>query len=67
MKIPIEHIAELPCFAFLWVGSAEGLDQGRAVLAKWGFRRSEDICWVKTNEPVAHVRLPEAASPYFFA
>lgn len=30
-------------------GSAEGLDAGRLCLRKWGFRRCEDICWIKTN------------------
>ena len=30
-------------------GSAEGLDAGRHCLRKWGFRRCEDICWIKTN------------------
>ncbi len=31
-------------------GSAEGLDAGRHCLRKWGFRRCEDICWIKTNK-----------------
>ena len=41
-----------PSFVFLWVGSGagEGLERGREVIAKWGFRRSEDIVWVKTNK-----------------
>lgn len=30
-------------------GSSEGLDAGRHCLQKWGFRRCEDICWIKTN------------------
>lgn len=30
-------------------GCAEGLEAGRHCLNKWGFRRSEDICWIKTN------------------
>lgn len=29
--------------------SATGLDMGRECLKKWGFRRCEDICWIKTN------------------
>lgn len=37
-------------FVFLWVGSAEGLDAGRDLLAHWGLRRCEEICWVKTNK-----------------
>ncbi|KAI5065274.1 hypothetical protein GOP47_0019969 [Adiantum capillus-veneris] len=49
-NLRIEAIADTPSFIFLWVGDAEGLDQGRLCLKKWGFRRCEDICWVKTNK-----------------
>ncbi|CAF3856560.1 unnamed protein product [Rotaria sp. Silwood2] len=49
MKLDVESVAAQRSFVFLWCGSAEGLDQGRACLKKWGFRRCEDICWVKTN------------------
>ena len=31
-------------------GSAEGLDAGRHCLSQRGFRRCEDICWIKTNK-----------------
>ncbi|CAM6105360.1 unnamed protein product [Calypogeia fissa] len=48
-SLRIEAISDTPSFIFLWVGDAEGLDQGRLCLKKWGFRRCEDICWVKTN------------------
>ncbi|KAG0574220.1 hypothetical protein KC19_VG244900 [Ceratodon purpureus] len=48
-NLRIEAIADTPAFLFLWVGDAEGLEQGRRCLKKWGFRRCEDICWVKTN------------------
>ncbi|KAG8832861.1 folylpolyglutamate synthase [Serendipita sp. 399] len=36
----------------MWVGhgNSDGLERGREVLAKWGFRRCEDIVWVKTNK-----------------
>ncbi|XP_024520156.1 methyltransferase-like protein 14 homolog [Selaginella moellendorffii] len=50
LNLRIEAIADTPSFIFLWVGDAEGLDQGRQCLKKWGFRRCEDICWVKTNK-----------------
>jgi hypothetical protein len=50
MSVNIEAITETPSFLFLWVGSAEGLTAGRALLKKWGFRRCEDICWIKTNK-----------------
>eukprot|EP00252_Welwitschia_mirabilis_P024336 TRINITY_DN7180_c0_g1_i7.p1 TRINITY_DN7180_c0_g1~~TRINITY_DN7180_c0_g1_i7.p1 ORF type:complete len:1040 (+),score=264.44 TRINITY_DN7180_c0_g1_i7:141-3260(+) len=49
-NLKIEAIAENPSFIFLWVGDGMGLEQGRACLKKWGFRRCEDICWVKTNK-----------------
>ena len=39
-------------FCFLWCGSgnADGLERGRECLAKWGYRRCEDVCWLKTNK-----------------
>ena len=59
-EVPWEHLLELPIpalsadpsFVFLWVGhgSSDGLERGRELLAKWGFRRCEDIVWVKTNK-----------------
>ena len=49
INLPIETIASQRAFVFLWCGSAEGLDIGRECLRKWGFRRCEDICWVKRN------------------
>lgn len=49
-ELPIESISESPSFLFLWIGSAEGLEEGRKLLKKWGFRRCEDICWVKSNK-----------------
>jgi N6-adenosine-specific RNA methylase IME4 len=50
--IPIPSLAADPGFVFLWVGSGsgEGLERGREILAKWGFRRAEDVVWVKTNK-----------------
>lgn len=48
-SMKIEEIADTPSFIFLWVGSMEGLNEGRAMLKKWGYRRCEDIVWVKTD------------------
>jgi len=48
--LKIEQLAESPSFIFLWCGSEEGLDYGRLLLKKWGFRRCEDLVWVKTNK-----------------
>uniref|UniRef100_A0A6N2KC29 Methyltransferase-like protein 1 n=1 Tax=Salix viminalis TaxID=40686 RepID=A0A6N2KC29_SALVM len=50
INLKIEAIADTPSFIFLWVGDGVGLKQGRLCLKKWGFRRCEDICWVKTNK-----------------
>jgi N6-adenosine-specific RNA methylase IME4 len=49
--LPVPALAADPSFVFLWVGSGagEGLERGREVLAKWGYRRCEDVVWVKTN------------------
>ncbi|RSH86798.1 uncharacterized protein EHS24_005071 [Apiotrichum porosum] len=50
--LPIRQLSADPGFVFLWVGTgdADGLERGRECLAKWGFRRAEDIVWVKTNK-----------------
>ena len=50
-ELPVPSLAADPSFVFMWVGSGygEGLERGREILAKWGFRRCEDIVWVKTN------------------
>ncbi|XP_048581270.1 N6-adenosine-methyltransferase non-catalytic subunit [Nematostella vectensis] len=50
MKLDIEEVAAQRSFIFLWCGSHEGLTEGRKCLRKWGFRRCEDICWIKTNK-----------------
>nr|XP_019046613.1 hypothetical protein I302_05363 [Kwoniella bestiolae CBS 10118]OCF25543.1 hypothetical protein I302_05363 [Kwoniella bestiolae CBS 10118] len=51
-NLPIRQISSDPSFVFLWVGRGdnEGLERGRECFAKWGFRRAEDIVWVKTNK-----------------
>ncbi|PFX34119.1 N6-adenosine-methyltransferase subunit METTL14 [Stylophora pistillata] len=50
LKLEIEKVAAQRSFLFLWCGSHEGLNEGRKCLKKWGFRRCEDICWIKTNK-----------------
>lgn len=49
IRLEIEDIAAPRSFIFLWCGSSEGLDLGRQCLRRWGYRRCEDICWIKTN------------------
>ncbi|KAL0952732.1 hypothetical protein HGRIS_006963 [Hohenbuehelia grisea] len=51
-ELPVPSLAADQSFVFLWVGSGagEGLERGREVLAKWGYRRCEDVVWVKTNK-----------------
>ncbi|XP_017773393.1 PREDICTED: methyltransferase-like protein 14 homolog [Nicrophorus vespilloides] len=49
MNLDIGEVAAQRSFVFLWCGSSEGLDMGRVCLRKWGFRRCEDICWIRTN------------------
>ncbi|KAF4356495.1 hypothetical protein F8388_026967 [Cannabis sativa] len=65
MNLKIEAIADTPSFIFLWVGDGVGLEQGRQCLKKWGFRRCEDICWVKTNKSNATPGLRHDAHTLF--
>ncbi|MEW5306945.1 MAG: hypothetical protein WDW36_009373 [Sanguina aurantia] len=63
MALEIEAIAENPSVLFLWCGSGEeGLDAGRHCLKKWGFRRSEDICWIKTNSDLSRRKYLSAVN-----
>ncbi|GAC72489.1 predicted N6-adenine methylase involved in transcription regulation [Moesziomyces antarcticus T-34] len=59
--LPIPNLAAKESFVFLWVGSGagDGLERGREVLAKWGYRRCEDIVCIRTN---AHGAEVEAGS-----
>jgi mRNA m6A methyltransferase non-catalytic subunit len=64
--LPIPTLAADPSFVFLWVGSGvgEGLERGREVLAKWGYRRCEDVVWVKTNKVT---NLGPGVSTHYFS
>lgn len=64
-SLPIASIASNPGFIWVWVGSGQktfnergevvgtdgiGLEKGRELLAGWGYRRCEDIVWLKSNK-----------------
>ncbi|XP_072038432.1 N(6)-adenosine-methyltransferase non-catalytic subunit METTL14-like [Amphiura filiformis] len=48
-RLEVPAIASHRSFIFMWVGNNDGLARGRECLRDWGFRRCEDICWIKTN------------------
>ncbi|KAL8587808.1 N6-adenosine-methyltransferase subunit mettl14 [Nucella lapillus] len=48
-QLDIPSVADQRAFLWIWCGNAEGLGRGRQCLKRWGFRRCEDICWIKTN------------------
>ena len=63
-SLPVPQITSTPGFVWLWVGSGKadengisGLDKGREILAKWGYRRCEDIVWLKTNKRKANLAV----------
>lgn len=64
--LPIRQISADPAFCYLWVGpgSQGGLERGREALARWGFRRCEEIVWVKTNKK--GVRGPGVRSSFLW-
>eukprot|EP00123_Amoebidium_parasiticum_P021334 comp65571_c0_seq1/m.48001 comp65571_c0_seq1/g.48001 ORF comp65571_c0_seq1/g.48001 comp65571_c0_seq1/m.48001 type:complete len:402 (-) comp65571_c0_seq1:75-1280(-) len=49
-NLPISQIMDTQSVIFLWVGCSEGLEEGRLLLMQWGFKRSEELCWIKTNK-----------------
>lgn len=48
-RLEIDQIAAQRSFCWIWCGSSDGLDAARRCFKRWGFRRCEDICWIKTN------------------
>lgn len=65
LTLDIGELAAHRSFVFLWCGSSEGLDMGRNCLRKWGFRRCEDICWIRTNiENPGHSKILEPKSVF---
>jgi len=59
MALDVGEAAASRAFVFLWCGSSDGLDLGRLCLQTWGFRRCEDICWIKTN----HLKTDQRGRP----
>ncbi|CAE8667493.1 unnamed protein product, partial [Polarella glacialis] len=47
-QLKVGDVADSQSFLFLWCGETH-LEHGRELMKRWGFRRVEDICWVKTN------------------
>ena len=73
--LPIGEIGDVPSFVFLWCGSggrttedavhgALHVEDGRRLLRKWGYRRCEEVCWVKTNKqgPQVQPDMPTSAT-----
>lgn len=52
ISLPIRLITTEPSFVFLHVGSSagDGLERGREAFLRWGFRRCEELVWLKTNK-----------------
>jgi len=65
MNLDIETISAQRSFIFLWCGSTAGLDYGRQCLQKWGFRRCEDICWIKTNMNRARPKMLQPSGIFY--
>ncbi|CAG8469862.1 16094_t:CDS:2 [Acaulospora morrowiae] len=63
-NLKIEDVAATPSFIFIWSGDADGLDRGRQLLLKWGYRRCEDIVWIKTNKTWEGSRFFEERSVF---
>lgn len=49
--LPVPALAASPGFIFIWCGDGQGpaLEMGRQLLGRWGYRKCEDLVWIKTN------------------
>ncbi|KAI7947388.1 hypothetical protein MJO28_009296 [Puccinia striiformis f. sp. tritici] len=66
-SLPLPQIAASPGFIFLWCGSGQGstLERGRALLSRWGYRKCEDLVWIKTNHTQIGKPQPKAIPAIF--
>lgn len=48
-NLRLDRITSSPSFIFLWAGS-QHLDQARMLFKSWGFKRCEDVVWLKSNK-----------------
>jgi N6-adenosine-specific RNA methylase IME4 len=65
--LPVPQIMAKESFIFLWVGSgsSDGLERGREVLMRWGYRRCEDIVWIQRNDTDVDTFVPGTSSSCF--
>ncbi|CEH14156.1 Predicted N6-adenine methylase involved in transcription regulation [Ceraceosorus bombacis] len=65
-SLPVSALAAKESFIFIWVGSGagDGLERGREILAKWGYRRCEDIVWVRADSEQARQSEPAATTAF---
>ena len=47
--LKIDDISANRGFIFMWCGTSENIEDCRECISHWGYRRCEDICWIKTN------------------
>jgi len=47
-QLKVGEMCDSQAFCFLWCGESH-LEHARDLIKRWGFRRVEDIVWVKTN------------------
>ena len=69
-NLRIGEIAADQSFCFLWCGNKH-VQQANDCLEHWGFKRIEDICWIKTNRDEGHLHprcnyLPYGASEVLY-
>eukprot|EP01055_Gregarina_sp_Pseudo9_P000141 Gregarina_sp_Pseudo_9__140@NODE_1096_length_1880_cov_128_756111_g1024_i0_p1_GENE_NODE_1096_length_1880_cov_128_756111_g1024_i0NODE_1096_length_1880_cov_128_756111_g1024_i0_p1_ORF_typecomplete_len446_score75_61MTA70/PF05063_14/1e44N6adenineMlase/PF10237_9/0_26_NODE_1096_length_1880_cov_128_756111_g1024_i01911339 len=48
-NLRVDLLADSQCFLCIWAGATH-LDEARTLMSHWGFRRCEDITWLKTRE-----------------
>jgi len=49
LNLRVDLVAENPSFCWIWAANNH-LEDARELLRHWGFRRCEDIGWLKTNK-----------------
>eukprot|EP01054_Gregarina_sp_Poly1_P001665 Gregarina_sp_Poly_1__1664@NODE_1426_length_4172_cov_147_675761_g932_i1_p2_GENE_NODE_1426_length_4172_cov_147_675761_g932_i1NODE_1426_length_4172_cov_147_675761_g932_i1_p2_ORF_typecomplete_len430_score67_44MTA70/PF05063_14/1_3e45Methyltrans_SAM/PF10672_9/0_089MethyltransfD12/PF02086_15/0_2_NODE_1426_length_4172_cov_147_675761_g932_i120833372 len=65
-NLRVDLLADNQCFLCIWAGATH-LDDARTLMSHWGFRRCEDITWLKTRETAQNTDnddTPVLGGPY---
>jgi mRNA (2'-O-methyladenosine-N6-)-methyltransferase len=62
----MDLLSDSPSFCVIGCGdNVRNLQLGRKLLREWGFRRAEDVVWLKKNDPLKDGKVNQSKSSIY--